>query len=499
MTTPNFLITQYLEPSQANGFTEELRKSLYDLGVLTKDYPDENLVLLYHKFDTPVASELQRECRSLVINRDTLKIVSYSCETPHQNKEGIEYLVANVSMQQYVTECFEGTLLSVFNYNNKWYVSTRRCLDSNESKFNPDESHFHMFEEVLRSAGYESFQQYSEKLNPEFSYYFVLIHHKNKHVIDYTERFGAEYKKLCLSTVRNTEMQEMDLSSGLMVADNMITPDSSQPFFTSEYLTSNQVSDIMKNTYSDKVFCEGVVYRVWNSQRNINHLIKLQTSAFQFAAVIGMDHNLFKGLIYLYQNDMLVDYFSQNVNIQNIKKIVNPLNTSESYDTVGMVDAVFKVCTSELFELFKNLWSIITGKHQNKPLYDLLPKEYKDLMFAIRGLYFKKKALRFGDKTQNVDISSTHMKISDVYRYLKSIPTDHFIALLRMRKLMFNWVKQSEHDSPNPNLVSFNTVTKFCDKVHVKLTAIFTNKLFPNIMPNDVPPVQSAEKSDKME
>ena len=54
-----------------------------------------------------------------------------------------------------------------------------------------------------------------------------------------------------------------------------------------------------------------------------------------------------------------------------------------------------------------------------------------------------------------------------------------------MRKLMFNWVKA---ESSNGHLFEFSTVSNHCDKVHVKLCAIFTNKLYPNIMPTDVPP-----------
>jgi hypothetical protein len=240
--------------------------------------------------------------------------------------------------------------------------------------------------------------------------------------------------------------------------------------------------------YNETPESEGVVIRVWDGTMNKYHLIKLQSMNYQFSQVLGVDRNIFKGLIYLYQNDKLVDYFGQNPNTQNIKKIVNPLNTSESYDTVGTVDAVFKVCTSELFELFKVLWSLKNGKQQNKALYELLPKEYRDIMYSIRGLYYKKKAVLMSKNKESVtpnDIKNAHLKVGDIYNFLKSLSTETFVAFLRMRKLMFNWVKV---DSGNVHLTEFGTVSNQCDKVHVKLCAIFTNKLYPNIMPNDVPP-----------
>ena len=54
-----------------------------------------------------------------------------------------------------------------------------------------------------------------------------------------------------------------------------------------------------------------------------------------------------------------------------------------------------------------------------------------------------------------------------------------------MRKLMYNWCKV------NPNLSDFSKISLKCDKIHFKLAAIYCNKLFPNVMPEDLPPVNS--------
>ena len=57
---------------------------------------------------------------------------------------------------------------------------------------------------------------------------------------------------------------------------------------------------------------------------------------------------------------------------------------------------------------------------------------------------------------------------------------------MHTRKLMLNWVKL---EPLNEDLVKFSKISDKCDKVHFKLIAIFTNKLFPNIMPTDLPDV----------
>ncbi len=501
MNTPQYLITSFLESCKDN--LEDLRKKLFEKGVLTKDYIDDGLMLLYHKFDSPVTSELERECRSLIIDRTTLKIKSYSCETPRVNKEGMEYLVSHPEDFQLITTCYEGTYLSLFNHNTKWYVSTRRCLDSQDSVFKQNEndeavnkkSHYEMFEEVIRKAGYASFNEFTTNLDMDKSYYFVLIHHQNKHMIDYTSKFGENYGRICLTTIRDEDMRELDIYSTQV---DFATYDDSGVIFVPNKLESiNEFAESNKIVkYNKQPENEGIVVRVWSNTMNKFHLIKLQNVNYQFSHVLGPERNMFKGLVYLYQNDKLVDYFKQNPHTQNIKKIVNPLNTSESYDTVGMVDAVFKVCTSELFELFKVLWSLKNCQHQNKELYDMLPKEYKDVMFAIRGMYYKKKAVIHNKENKEqltqTDYKNTHLKINDIYNYLKSMPVDTFVAFLRMRKLMFNWVK---NEQTNKVLSEFGSISDHCDKVHVKLCAIFTNKLYPTIMPNDVPPHKETEQT----
>ena len=43
-----------------------------------------------------------------------------------------------------VSFCYEGTHIVVFNHNNKWFISTRKCLDARDSKWNGI-SHYDMF------------------------------------------------------------------------------------------------------------------------------------------------------------------------------------------------------------------------------------------------------------------------------------------------------------------------------------------------------------------
>ena len=49
---------------------------------------------------------------------------------------------------------------------------------------------------------------------------------------------------------------------------------------------------------------------------------------------------------------------------------------------------------------------------------------------------------------------------------------------------MFNWFKLNNN---NPNLKLFSKISDRSDKVHIKLTAIYTNILYPEILQDDIP------------
>jgi hypothetical protein len=380
---------------------EELKKSLFEKGILTKDYPEDGLVLLYHKFDTPANTDIQRECRSLVINRDTKQIVSYTCDVPIMNSKGFSYLLKTQSNDKPVlfTHCYEGTLLSLFHFNSKWYLSTRRCLDSNDSVLTGcDVSHYDMFNQVLELDGL-TFDTFVAQLDTTKSYYFVLIHHLNKHLIDYSNCFGDNYKKLCLITIRDNYMNEVDYHTldKPYLSSNIFLPmqySSLEPF-------NNACSEMnFKSTPLD----EGIVCRVWNNDMNRFNLIKLQQPNYIYNFLLKQKNGEYKANLFLYQSN----------------KLDNPKLVSSIHSTLT-------ICTSEFFELFKVCYSLKTGKHLLNDVYNKLPLSYKTMLYGLRGLYFKNK---FNDKEmQNLP----WLKIHDIYNFLKDTQSELLVLFLEER------------------------------------------------------------------
>jgi hypothetical protein len=460
MTGPQFLITQHL--------LENFESNSLKLKLKTKINTEHDLTLVYTDFNSSkTGTPLQNECRSLVLNKDK-KIISYSGETPLMNKEGMNYLLQHTTDKQLITESYEGTILSMFFHNDRWFVSTRRCLDCHDSKIN-GQSHYDMLVETLE----ENIEDFTNKLEKSKSYYFVLLHHNNKLVIDYTSTHGENYKKLYLTEVRDENMNELSLEENFIEHTNVLLP--------KKYETLNEFTEYNKTVKFEKPVKEGVIVKVWSEELNKYRMVKLQYNVYQFYQSSSFGQNTTKttnttntskiqGLIHLYQIDKLQDFFTQNPESSH-KKIINPTNSDESYDIIGIIDAVFKTLPIELFELFKILFDIKTGKQnpQKSELYNSLPKEYKDILYSIRGIYFKKKALKFTEE----DKTNSLLKYNDIYTLIKDLSTETIIAFLRQRKLIFSKL-----------LPDFLSIIVTCEKnntkykMHNKLTGILTNTIF---------------------
>jgi len=477
MASPIIYITNFIEEYKTSLINNEidvqdLKKKLFDnYSIMTKYNEEDNLLLLYHKYNLPIKSELEQDCRSLVIDVTTLQVISYTCPNTISNKEAQQFLLNNNNLEYEMYKCYEGSILSLFNHNNKWYLSTRRCLDSKKSKSILNNSNYYdMFIDVLNKENV-SFEEFTNSLNKEYGYYFIIIHHYNKNIIDYTKHFGENYAKLCLIFIRNKEDQieikNYEYSELLKNYKNIFKP---------EKMTMEEFAELNKNLNID-VELEGIIVKTVKD--NKQYIFKLQTTSYQFCKAIGTDTNIYKGYLYLYQNGILKEYIENNKDHKNLEKIINPYNNNEIFDIIGIVDSVFKVIASEFFELYKLLWKLTNGEKQNEELYKILPKEYKDFLYNLRGIYFKIKAIPNKNEKKL-------FTIKDIYQYLKLIDIEKLCALLRQRKLMLNYVTINKTNNTN-SLNQFRTISNQIDKIHIKLTAIFTNKLFPDITPTNLP------------
>jgi len=442
-----------------NHTLEEIKTKFRENNIHYKE--KDNLMIVFNNFNSSFTSPLHQECRSVVIEINTKKIVNYSCPTPLLNDEGINYLMKHPDFTYQIYQCYEGTLLSLFHFEDKWYLSTRKTLDASTSFWKVDSSHYDLFMEVLGLSKYQGLEELTDKLDKNLTYHFILVHWQNKNYVDYTSLFGEQYKKLILAYVRNQEtLKLVEIPNSLEIFDeNILKPEMvDNVSWLDNYNQTNGFELPAKS--------EGLILRGINQEI----LIKLQSNDYQLASAVSPSDNLYLGLLKLYQIDKLKDYLMEEKNKIKFEKITNPLNPKESFFTIGIIDCVFKVLTTELFNLYKILYNE-NAEIINQDLYQYLPNEYKFFLFKLRGINYKKNSL---GKEYNV---------KDVYFLMKRMEVSKIIDLIRVRKLLNNSLYKLDKNS---NIRKLMDMSNDVEKVNLKLVNIFTSKIFPEILPSDV-------------
>ena len=467
-----------------------------------KESNDSDLVIISNSFTkkTSQLNDLERECKSLIMDKTTLEVVCYTYDDILYNQDAKDYILSNGIEDYTIQECFEGTLLSFYNYNGEWHVSTRSCLDAKKSFWASDKSYYDLF---LDAVGI-SFDEFTAHLKPENNYYFVLVHHENKNIVDYTTYFNDPTYKEIVHVLTRERATHKDISlteetqwnvvpnfktpkrfasdeenvknlMGYINNDDSLTVSHPDSFADFKYLDT--LNKQLKLTLP--VQCEGFVVKIRDSESRKTIILKFQTNSYQFMSVLKPNNNnIYMSFIELYQHDFLkkhLEYFPGNskLHVENI---------NESYDTIGVVDASFKVITSELFEIFRYCYDLRDCSHKNKSFYQLLPTEYTVALYKIRGIYYKKKEKYIKSKQSDSGSDSTpqynySLKIFDIYNMLKKkYEIKDLLKLFRARKLL---VAKYQDDSTSVSKI-FNHLSDKCDKVSIKMIAILLNKMFPN-------------------
>lgn len=433
---------------------EEVIKVLTKNHLQYHDNEDKKLIQVFSRFEKNNKNDIEKECRSLVIDYNG-KIINYTFNDPIYNNEARHHYLNLEDDEMKYYKSYDGTLVSVFHFNNEWFYSTRRCLDADKSIFKSEKSHYIMFMECIDEMGLDK-DSFENCLNKEHTYHFVLIHHQNYHHVNYKNRFGENYKKLILINIRKQDNQypikfeydNLKIMIKEVLLEKLILPEQVDGLSYIDKLNEKEFN----NKYPEE---EGIIINCYQNEKM--EILKIQSIEYLFHQTMEIKNNLYHGMIKLYQNNNLKDCLNYTM-----FKDKNHLSfQNKNYDVVGIIDATFKVLTSEFLELFKLLWNVKTGKKQNETLYENLPDTFKDILFNIRGIYFVKKAKYIQAKKDNIIIDNKKdfiLTISDIYHLLKNIDSHKIIELIKDRTKVIN---------------NNNSISSKCDKRTLYLINIF--------------------------
>ena len=198
---------------------------------------NDHLVLLHNSYDIKNVDEkyesIYNQCRSIVLDFSLYLqnniVVSYANNIPIRVTKD-KYMEIINENDQY-QEAYDGTMITIYNYKDEWYFGTSTCTDVNSSRFlHPSKSHGDMLNETLMTMFRSHFNEdeimntdkeeiekrlrsiFTSGLDKSLAYEFVLLHNENKHIIDYTQQYGSDYKVLVHINSKNREtLCEVDI------------------------------------------------------------------------------------------------------------------------------------------------------------------------------------------------------------------------------------------------------------------------------------------------
>ena len=379
--------------------------------LFVKKYEDNEKILMIHNNQNNFNSnDIYKECRSIII--DTLdnkpKIVSYS----HDNV--LYSIIEEIKIEDndIIEESFEGTMVNVFNYNDKWYFSSTKCPSIDKSYFFSDnKSHGEMLDEILKQY-YPNLdnvrEEFVKNLNKDKCYYFIILHHENKYIVDYSSIYGNDYKKLVhiITRDKNTQIEEYDTLN----LDYLIKPN--------KFNNLSEAKEWLNND-NDK---EGLIIKRINKENNKNILIKIPSEQYTLIRIEKPNFsNIWVGCIEIFQRNNVL------YNPDNYLQKYYPEKIKSNIDITGVLHFIFKNLSYELYNIYIFFTDYNkengTYEKQNKEIYNKLFDDHKlnTLNKQIQKLqYYQykylKKSYRMNDILNHL---RNHTCPQDIYNMIK--------------------------------------------------------------------------------
>lgn len=418
---------------------DELANPVYYLSLKE----DENLCMIYYnnilqtKDRDPFIIELENSCRSIILDKKLLKPVVTQYNKILYNADSLEFLKNKQWQNVVVQKCYEGTLIMLFNHENKWYITTRRCLNAQESTWIKNNSYFEMFMEAMN--GKFEF----DELDKNYCYHFVLVHHKNKNIVSYNS-LGREYKELfhVLTTCKYT-LDEINY-----VINDKIKYVQNETFDSLETLLLELTKQNELDRSYQKITSEGYILKYYTEESHKSPFVtlKLQTSIYDMLMKLKPNNsNIYQCFLELYQKDKLNEFL--------------PYFTRYGNEVVKRIHSSIQNVSKEILDLYH-----MTRNKNNNEMYNGLPDQYKKCLYDIHGIYIKNRTEDFNNGVDTKKLGSTKsINVFDIYHYLKNLPSNELRQIYYDRSLIINDIK-------------FKFLNQNCINTMTQSTLMFKNK-----------------------
>ena len=173
------------------------------------------ILLKYSQIDSDFNNEIVRECRGLIIDKNLNPVCIPFYKFGNYGEpyaDNIDWATAKVE------EKIDGSLIKVWNYDEKWIVSTNGTIFANKANIGSDSDNNN---EIKTDTKYSNFGELFEEaavragldinsLNPQYTYMFELVSPYNRVVVPY-----EEIDLYHIGTRDNISLKELDIDIGI--------------------------------------------------------------------------------------------------------------------------------------------------------------------------------------------------------------------------------------------------------------------------------------------
>jgi T4 RnlA family RNA ligase len=161
-----------------------------ELGIAIGEYQvDENSSLVclnYDQIDSPWTHPIVMECRGLILEKDSWKVIAYPFRRFYNYEEVLQITGTFDYTRAYGLQKLDGSLVSVFNYKDRWLMSTRGVIENENTVMTMSLRSNIRFRDLFEQA-VQKHERFWEHLNKAYTYCFELTAPENRIVTIYKE------------------------------------------------------------------------------------------------------------------------------------------------------------------------------------------------------------------------------------------------------------------------------------------------------------------------
>lgn len=316
---------------------------------------------------------------------DNVMFASQYNKIPSADEDNMNCLkqLQNRIKKVYFQPAYEGTTLLVYNINNKWYISTRRCVDAHESNWDPTApSHYEIAEEFIDFS----------KLNPNYVYHYNLVSYNNIYMCDYTNIFGEKYIKLIPLMIcdKNSKILYNETKNFAQIDE-----------YSYDKLINNYVS--IKNEINKTGFNKGLIFTIIYDDDNVFN-INIQPDLYhKIYMEVGKCHSFNSILIVI--NVMLLKGEITNSEMKNLSNYIKHFNIM-----------YWKIMVNILSVFIKDYYfTRKSPKYSCTELYENIPGSYKCELYRIHHDIY--------------ETNKHNITPQNVYKHIMNLPAHEIVRL----------------------------------------------------------------------